>query len=103
MSDRNLAVEISQFPTAQLLPHALPTASIIDSESSSGDNRNSNWILSDDVVEKVIAMGFRRDVVTPIVRRMTEKGQTVDSNMILDMLTHGGEAPQIYKDRPRRY
>ncbi|XP_031265132.1 leucine-rich repeat extensin-like protein 2 [Pistacia vera] len=74
----------SQLPTAKILPHALPTASILDSGSASSGNTNS--VQVDDVVEKVVAMGFRRDLVRATVRNLTENRQSVDLNVVLDKL-----------------
>lgn len=73
-----------QLPKAQILPHALPTASIVDTGSSSGGAGNK--VPIDDVVDKVTAMGFRRDLVKTTVRKLTENGQSVDLNVVLDKL-----------------
>ncbi|CAA7397587.1 unnamed protein product [Spirodela intermedia] len=72
-------------PTAQLLPAALPTAS--NSGGSSG-----NRVPVDDVVERVTSMGFPRDLVRERVRRLTENGQSVDLNVVLDKLMNGEES-----------
>lgn len=74
----------SQLPTAKILPDALPVASIVDGGSTSGGN--TNRVLVDDVVEKVVAMGFRRDLVRATVRNLTENRQSVDLNVVLDKL-----------------
>ncbi|MQL72609.1 hypothetical protein Taro_004921 [Colocasia esculenta] len=74
-----------RLPTAQLLPQAAPpTAS--SSSSSSGDR-----VPIDDVVDKVSTMGFPRDVVRATVRRLTENGQNVDLNVVLDKLMNDSE------------
>jgi hypothetical protein len=43
----------------------------------------------DDVVEKVATMGFSREQVRATVRRLTENGQNVDLNVVLDKLMNG--------------
>lgn len=40
----------------------------------------------DDVVDKVASMGFPRDQVRATVRKLTENGQSVDLNAVLDKL-----------------
>lgn len=45
----------------------------------------------DDVVERVTSMGFPRDLVRETVRRLTENGQSVDLNVVLDKLMNGEE------------
>lgn len=77
-----------QLPTARILPQALPTASAVSSGSSSP--RTGNRVPIDDVVDKVTNMGFPRDQVRATVRRLTENGQSVDLNVVLDKLMNGG-------------
>ncbi|KAL7191910.1 hypothetical protein ACSBR2_023896 [Camellia fascicularis] len=84
-----------QLPKAQILPHALPTASTVDAGSSSG--RTGNKVSADDVVDKVTAMGFRRDVARATVRKLTENGQTVDLNAVLDKLMNNDGDGQPHK------
>lgn len=79
----------SRLPTAQILPHALPMASSVDDGSSSSGTRDSN--PTDEVVDKVVVMGFRRDLVRATVRKLTETGQSVDLNVVLDRLMNDGE------------
>lgn len=79
----------SRLPTAQVLPHALPTATSVSTDSSSGGT--GNRVPIDDVVDKVTMMGFSRDQVRATVRRLTENGQSVDLNVVLDKLMNGGE------------
>lgn len=45
----------------------------------------------DDVVDKVSSMGFSRDLVRATVRKLTENGQSVDLNVVLDKLMNDGE------------
>ncbi|EEF51950.1 conserved hypothetical protein [Ricinus communis] len=78
----------SRLPTARTLPHAIPTASAVDGGSSSGGS--GNRVPVDDVVDKVVGMGFRRDTVRATVKKLTENGQSVDLNVVLDKLMNNG-------------
>lgn len=78
-----------QLPTARILPQALPTASAVSSGSSSPST--GNRVPIDDVVDKVTNMGFSRDQVRATVRRLTESGQAVDLNTVLDKLMNDGD------------
>ncbi|KAJ6765286.1 P53 PROTEIN 1 putative-RELATED [Salix koriyanagi] len=78
-----------QLPTARLLPNTIPSASTVDAGSGSGSGGSGNRIPADDVVDKVATMGFRRDLVRATVRKMTENGQSVDLNAVLDKLMNG--------------
>lgn len=80
----NISSGYSQLPTAQMLPEALPTVSIRDAETSS--DRSGSGVPVNDIVDRVVAMGFRRDVVRATVKRITDRGQPVDVNVVLDML-----------------
>uniref|UniRef100_A0A0D9WD97 UBA domain-containing protein n=1 Tax=Leersia perrieri TaxID=77586 RepID=A0A0D9WD97_9ORYZ len=71
-----------RLPTAQMLPQATPVSS---SPSASSGNR----VPMDDVVDKVATMGFSREQVRAAVRQLTENGQNVDLNMVLDKLMNG--------------
>jgi hypothetical protein len=73
-----------RLPTAQILPQAVPVSSSSPSSGSSG-----NRVPLDDVVEKVATMGFSREQVRATVRRLTENGQNVDLNVVLDKLMNG--------------
>lgn len=75
-------------PTAKILPHALPTASSVAGGSDFGGTRNR--VPVDDVVDKVSAMGFRRDQVIAMVKKLTDNGQAVDLNVVLDKLMNNG-------------
>lgn len=79
----------SRLPTAKVLPYALPMAASVDKESGSGGT--GNRIPVDNVIDRVVAMGFRRDIVRATVRKMTENGQSVDLNVVLDKLMNSGE------------
>lgn len=72
-----------------MLPQALPTASA--AIGGSGSAGNGNRVSIDDVVDKVATMGFPRDHVRATVRKLTENGQSVDLNAVLDKLMNDGE------------
>ncbi|KAI3931228.1 hypothetical protein MKX01_040145 [Papaver californicum] len=79
-----------RLPTAQLLPQALPTASSVGGGcGSSNSDGSGNRVPIDDVVDKVVLMGFSRDQVRTTVRKLTENGQSVDLNVVLDKLMNG--------------
>ncbi|KAK1269356.1 hypothetical protein QJS04_geneDACA005090 [Acorus gramineus] len=78
-----------RLPTAQILPQALPTASSIGSGGSGSGS--GNRVPIDDVVEKVSTMGFSSEQVRATVRKLTENGQSVDLNVVLDKLMNDGE------------
>ncbi|KAL2943580.1 Titin [Bienertia sinuspersici] len=76
-------------PTARILPPSIPSATGISGGSSSGGSGNK--VPIDDVVEKVTNMGFPKDVVRATVRKLTENGQSVDLNVVLDKLMNDGD------------
>ncbi|XP_058778637.1 transcriptional regulator DEF1-like [Vicia villosa] len=77
-----------QLPTARPLPQAVPTASSVS--GGSGSAGTGSRVSVDDVVEKVATMGFPRDHVRATVRKLTENGQSVDLNTVLDKLMNEG-------------
>ncbi|MQL80388.1 hypothetical protein Taro_012836 [Colocasia esculenta] len=83
-----------RLPTAQILPPAQPTG------SSSGGS-TGNRVPLDDVIDKVTTMGFPRDLVRATVRKLTENGQSVDLNVVLDKLMNGsgGQPPKGWYGR----
>ncbi|KAL2523305.1 arginine-glutamic acid dipeptide repeats protein-like [Forsythia ovata] len=78
-----------QLPTARILPQAPPTASGVG--GGSGSTGTGNRVPVDDVVDKVTSMGFSRDQVRATVRKLTESGQSVDLNIVLDKLMNDGD------------
>lgn len=78
----------SELPTAKILPHAIPMASSVNNESASVGS--ASRVPVDDVVDRVATMGFRRDLVRATVRKLTEDGQSVDLNVVLDKLMNNG-------------
>ncbi|KAM7512492.1 hypothetical protein LguiB_011367 [Lonicera macranthoides] len=77
-----------QLPTARILPQAVPTASAVG--GGSGSSGTGNRVPIDDVVDRVTNMGFPRDQVRATVRKLTENGQSVDLNVVLDKLMNDG-------------
>ena len=73
-------------PTAQLLPQARPIAA-----ESGSSSQSAKRVPVDDVIEKVTVMGFPKELVKETVKRMTENGQSVDLNVVLDKLMNGQE------------
>ena len=68
-------------------------------DPSSGGQVSSSRVPIERVVEDVAAMGFARHQVRDTVRRLTESGEAVDLNKVLDSLMRsGGESrpPQNY-------
>ncbi|XP_027358322.1 bromodomain-containing protein 4 [Abrus precatorius] len=78
-----------QLPTARVLPQAIPTASAVS--GGSGSAGTGSRVSIDDVVDKVATMGFPRDHVRATVRKLTENGQSVDLNAVLDKLMNDSE------------
>ncbi|XP_039042779.1 leucine-rich repeat extensin-like protein 5 isoform X3 [Hibiscus syriacus] len=78
-----------QFPTARVLPHALPTASGVG--GGPAPSGPGSRVPIDDIVDKVTSMGFPRDLVRETVRKLTENGQAVDLNVVLDKLMNDSD------------
>uniref|UniRef100_J3M4C4 DUF1421 domain-containing protein n=2 Tax=Oryza brachyantha TaxID=4533 RepID=J3M4C4_ORYBR len=76
-----------RLPTAQMLPQAAPVSSTPGASSG-------NRVPIDDVVDKVATMGFSREEVRAAVRQLTESGQNVDLNVVLDKLMNGSSDAQ---------
>uniref|UniRef100_A0A0A9D312 DUF1421 domain-containing protein n=1 Tax=Arundo donax TaxID=35708 RepID=A0A0A9D312_ARUDO len=74
-----------RLPTDQVLPQA---ALVSSTPSASPGSK----VTIDDVVEKVATMGFSREQVRATVRRLTENGQNVDLNVVLDKLMNDTDA-----------
>ncbi|XP_050381410.1 vacuolar protein-sorting protein bro-1-like [Argentina anserina] len=81
-----------QLPTARVLPHAVPTASGVSDRSGSAGTGNK--VPIDDVIDRVTSMGFPRDHVRATVRKLTDNGQAVDLNVVLDKLMNDGDVQQ---------
>ena len=50
---------------------------------------SSSRVPIERVVEDVAAMGFTKDAVRAVIRHLTESGQSVDLNIVLDQLMNG--------------
>lgn len=88
-----------QLPTARILPQAVPTAAAVGGGSGGGgggggSGGGGNRVPIDDVVDKVTNMGFPREQVRATVRKLTENGQAVDLNVVLDKLMTDGVESQ---------
>ncbi|KAI3813138.1 hypothetical protein L1987_17854 [Smallanthus sonchifolius] len=79
-----------QLPTARILPQAIPTATAVGGGGAGSSSGSGNRVPIDDVVDKVTNMGFPRDQVRATVRKLTENGQAVDLNVVLDKLMTDG-------------
>ncbi|KAJ3680774.1 hypothetical protein LUZ60_015263 [Juncus effusus] len=84
-------------PTAKVLPQANPIGSQSSGNNNSNNNNNNSRVPLDDVVEKVAMMGFSREQVRATVRRLTENGQNVDLNVVLDKLMNDADVIQPQK------
>ncbi|XP_010435634.1 PREDICTED: proline-rich receptor-like protein kinase PERK9 [Camelina sativa] len=82
-----------QLSSSRTLPHALPMASAVSSGGGSSSPRSESRVPIDDVIDRVTTMGFPRDQVRATVRKLTENGQAVDLNVVLDKLMNEGGAP----------
>ncbi|CAL8997791.1 unnamed protein product [Prunus brigantina] len=78
-----------QLPVARVLPHASPTSSRVG--GSSGSAGTGNKVPIDEVIDHVTTMGFPRDHVRATIRKLTDNGQAVDVNVVLDKLMNDGE------------
>ncbi|VVB14495.1 unnamed protein product [Arabis nemorensis] len=94
-----------QLPMARPLPpQALQMASAISSGGSGGSDspRSGSRVPVDDVIDKVSSMGFSRDQVRGTVRTLTENGQAVDLNIVLDKLMNGDRGALQQQQQPPR-
>lgn len=78
-----------QLPTAKILPPSIPASTGISGGSNAAGS--GNRVPIDDVIEKVTNMGFPEDLVRATVRKLTENGQSVDLNVVLDKLMNDGD------------
>lgn len=85
----------SQLPTARILPTAAAAGGGSGGSGSGGSSGSGgNRVPIDDVVDKVTSMGFPREQVRATVRKLTENGQAVDLNVVLDKLMTDGVESQ---------
>lgn len=87
-------------PTAQPVHHARERESTNPAAAAAAAGGaaplSTNRLSIDEVIDKVAVMGFSKDQVRAVVRRLTENGQSVDLNIVLDKLMNG-EAGQQQK------
>lgn len=85
-------------PTAQPVHHAREREGTNPAAAAPGGATplSTNRLSIDEVIDKVAVMGFSKDQVRAVVRRLTENGQSVDLNIVLDKLMNG-EAGQQQK------
>ena len=77
----------------QQRPGPPPSPSVQGVEAGPGGSPlTSSKVPIDKVIEDVSAMGFTREQVRSVVRKLTENGQAVDLNVVLDKLMNGGGA-----------
>ncbi|MCO5606768.1 hypothetical protein L7F22_060958 [Adiantum nelumboides] len=74
-----------RLPTAQPIQYGVPAASPVPSGASTRSP-------VDDVIDKVVSMGFRREQVRGVVQHLTESGNSVELNVVLDKLMNGGDS-----------
>ncbi|CAN6331560.1 unnamed protein product [Urochloa humidicola] len=74
-----------RLPTAQVLPQVAPV-------SSTPSGSSGTRVPIDDVIDKVATMGFSKEQVRATVRKLTENGQNVDLNVVLDKLMNDADA-----------
>ncbi|CAH2055377.1 unnamed protein product, partial [Thlaspi arvense] len=72
------------------LPNSRPMAAAVRRGGDSSSPRSESRVPIDDVIDRVTTMGFPRDHVRAAVRKLTENGQAVDLNVVLDKLMNEG-------------
>ena len=77
-----------------------PPAPLNNSTSNPSPETSSRGVPIEKVVEDVAAMGFTRQAVRDVVRRLTENGQSVDLNIVLDQLMNGPGSNTRGEQRP---
>eukprot|EP00854_Cymbomonas_tetramitiformis_P020057 gene20057-24012_t len=72
-----------------------------EAESAPMAPLSTSKVPIDKVIKDVSAMGFTEDEVRTIVKKLTEKGQSVDLNVVLDKLMNGegAAAPATQKKK----
>lgn len=85
----------------------LPTARPVQSSSMGSQGGGpapvaANRVPVDEVIDKVAGMGFGRDQVRAVVRRLTENGTSVDLNVVLDKLMNGDSGGRNEVQQPAK-
>lgn len=83
----------------QQLPTARPVQSSMGSAGGPAPVA-ANRVPVDEVIDKVAVMGFGRDQVRAVVRRLTENGTSVDFNVVLDKLMNGDSSGRNEVQQP---
>ncbi|CAK9190706.1 unnamed protein product [Sphagnum troendelagicum] len=80
-----------QLPTAHLVSNNNNSNSTSNMGSSSGTPvLSTNQVAINEIITKVASMGFSKDQVHTIIRKLMENRQPVDLNIVLDELMKGG-------------
>jgi hypothetical protein len=85
----------------QQLPTARPVQSLMGSQGGPAPVA-ANRVPVDEVIDKVAGMGFGRDQVRAVVRRLTENGTSVDLNVVLDKLMNGESSGRNEVQQPAK-
>ncbi|KAG0599612.1 hypothetical protein M758_12G165500 [Ceratodon purpureus] len=84
----------------QQLPTARPVQPSLGSQGGPGPV--ANRVPVEEVIDKVAGMGFGRDQVRAVVRRLTENGTSVDLNVVLDKLMNGDSSSRNEGQQPAK-
>ncbi|KAH8974684.1 hypothetical protein BDL97_01G114200 [Sphagnum fallax] len=80
-----------QLPTAHLVSNNNNSNSTSNMGSSSGTPvLSTNQVAINEIITKVASMGFSKDQVHTIIRKLIDNRQSVDLNIVLDELMKGG-------------
>jgi hypothetical protein len=81
----------TRFPSAQQAQqYAQTTGNMV---SNSGGGHLPSGHAYDELVEQVAGMGFSGDQIRGVIQRLTENGQPVDMNTVLDRLNSSTAGP----------
>jgi hypothetical protein len=84
----------ARLPTAQPVTSGNNSNNASNTGSSAGTTPlSTNRVAISEVIDKVASMGFSKDQVQVVIRKLTENGQSVDLNIVLDKLMNGGGDP----------
>lgn len=82
----------TRFPSAQQAQQYAETTGNMVSNSGGG-HLPSGLAYDEQFVEQVAIMGFPRDQIRGVIQQLTENGQPVDMNAVLDRLNSGTAGP----------
>jgi len=84
----------ARLPTAQPVTSGNNSNNASNTGSSAGTTPlSTNRVAISEVIDKVASMGFSKDQVQVVIRKLTENGQSVDLNIVLDKLMNAGGDP----------